>query len=73
MVDIIDIIDVIDIIGGVDIIDIIDIIDVIDIMDGVGVGRVTTPYWSLLRLKRQGFIVVGICDYRAKLIKFSSF
>lgn len=48
-------------------------VDVIDILDVIGVGRVTTPYWSLLRLKRQGFIVVGICDYRAKLIKFSSF
>lgn len=48
-------------------------VDVIDILDGVGVGRVTTPYWSLLRLKRQGFIVVGICDYRAKLMKFLLF
>ena len=46
-------------------------VDVIDILDGVGVGRVTTPYWSLLCLKRQGFIVVGICDYRAKLTIFS--
>ena len=27
-------------------------VDVIDILDGVGVGRVTTPYWNLLRLKR---------------------
>ena len=51
----------------------VDIIDIIDIMDGVGVGCVTTPYWSLLHLKRQGFIIVGICDYRAKLMKFSSF
>ena len=45
-------------------------VDVIDILDVIGVGRVTTPYWSLLRLKRQGFIVVGICDYRAKLTIF---
>ena len=48
-------------------------VDVIDILDVIGVGRVTTPYWNLLCLKRQGFIVVGICDYRAKLMKFLSF
>ena len=61
------------IIDIIDIIDIMDGVDVIDILDVIGVGRVTTPYWSLLHLKRQGFIVVGICDYRAKLMKFSSF
>ena len=54
-------------------IDIIDGVDIIDILDGIGVGCVTTPYWDLLCLKRQGFIVVGICDYRAKLMKFSPF
>ena len=48
-------------------------VDVIDILDGVGVGHVTTPYWNLLCLKRQGFIVVGICDYRAKSPIFSRF
>ena len=50
-----------------------DEIGVIDILDVIGVGRVTTPYWNLLCLKRQGFIVIGICDYRAKLMKFSPF
>ena len=60
----------IDIIDGVDM---IDILDILDILDGIGVGCETMPYLGLLLPKRQGFIVVGICDYRAKLMIFSSF